>query len=47
MENQQQKMNRKSKVLIVVMFILIGLSIAFTFYRTIVIKDYPVIEKTL
>lgn len=39
-------MNKKSKVLIVIVFILTALSIAFTFYRTMIIKDYPVTEAT-
>lgn len=37
-------MDEKSKKLIIVVFILVGLSIVFTFYRTMVAKDYPIIE---
>lgn len=37
-------MDTKSKVLIALVFILMGISIAFTFFRTMVAKDYPVIE---
>ena len=37
-------MDTKSKILILTVFALIGLSIVFTFYRTMVAKDYPVIE---
>ncbi len=40
-------MDKKSKILIIVMFILIGLSIVFTFYRTMITRDYPVIEETI
>ena len=38
-------MDKKSKVLIVAIFILIILSIAFSFYRTMVAKDYPVLNQ--
>lgn len=37
-------MDKKSKMLIVAVFVLVGLSVIFTFYRTMVVKDYPVIE---
>lgn len=37
-------MDKKSKILIMAVFLLIVLSAAITFYRTIVVKDYPVIE---
>ncbi len=39
-------MEKKSKILIITVFILIGLSIAFTFYRTMIAKDYPVIDSS-
>ncbi|MDO8594966.1 MAG: hypothetical protein Q7R93_05680 [bacterium] len=37
-------MDKKSAVLIATVFALIAISVACTFYRTMVAKDYPVIE---
>lgn len=39
-------MDKKSKILIKVILILIALSICFTFYRTVISKDYPIIESS-
>ena len=38
------EMDKNSKILIITVFVLIGLSVVFTFYRTMVAKDYPVIK---
>lgn len=37
-------MDKKSKTVIAVIFILVFLSVLLTFYRTMVAKDYPIIE---
>ncbi|MEK7150506.1 MAG: hypothetical protein AAB736_02770 [Patescibacteria group bacterium] len=37
-------MDKKSKILITTMFIFIALSVVATFYRTIVTKNYPIIN---
>lgn len=39
-------MDKKSKALIIIIFVLIGLSVVFTFYRTMVAKDYPITEES-
>ncbi len=39
-------MDKKSKVLIIVFIILILVSTAFTYYKYIVLKDFPVTEST-
>ena len=39
-------MDKKSKILIIAVLSFICLSAAFTFYRTMVAKDYPVIKAT-
>ncbi len=40
-------MEKKSKILIAGMITLIGLSIIATFYRTLIVKDYPIIEEDI
>jgi len=42
-----ERMDQKSKRLIVLLFILIGISVAFTFYRTMITKNYPIIEESV
>jgi len=44
MEQQTPKMDKKSKILLGMFFIFILASILMTFYRTMIVRDYPIFE---
>lgn len=39
-------MDKKSKILVIVFIILVLVSVAFTFYKTIILQDFEVIDSS-
>lgn len=44
---QQIKMNKKSKILLLIFLVFIIVSAFLTYYRTMVLKDYPITQEEL